>query len=352
MVYRREILARGGDGGDGCVSFRREKHVPFGGPDGGDGGDGGSVIIRCDPELMDLSTLGHRQEFGAEGGERGRGGRKRGRNGKDLVISVPVGTMVFSRDKLGHEVLLADLQNSGEKVWVARGGRGGLGNTRFATAVNQAPKVAGRGEPGEQLTVVLEVKLVTDICILGLPNSGKSTLLSAISRARPEIADYPFTTRRPVLAVVSDGKRDFIVAEIPAIVAGAHLGKGLGNDFLRHIHRAKVLIYLLDGSSPAIEDDLAALDQEVSTYPGLAQKRRIVAVNKVDLPEVRARLSSMKQSLAKLDAPFFFISALDGQAVVELTRKAIETVQQVEHADSMKSQVSMPILRPQPRKKK
>lgn len=352
MIYKKEIVVTGGSGGDGCVSFRREKHVPFGGPDGGDGGYGGHVVIRCDSELSDLSTLGQKREFAAERGERGGGGRKRGKNGKDLVICVPVGTVVSTQDRWGQEILLADLRECGQKVVVARGGRGGLGNARFATAVNQAPKVASKGAPGERRNIILEVRLVTDICIVGLPNSGKSTLLSAISRARPEIADYPFTTRSPALGVMSSDKRDFIVAEIPAIVEGAHLGKGLGNDFLRHAQRAKVLIYLLDGSSPTIVDDLATLDEEISLYPGLGQKRKIVAVNKVDLPPVQARLSSMKQRLATPGVQIFFISALRGEAVLELTRKAMEMVQQAEQGDGMKAQTPIPILRPQPRKKK
>lgn len=342
----------GGAGGDGCVSFRREKHVPLGGPDGGDGGYGGNVVVRCDPELMDLTALARRREFAADGGDPGGAGRKRGKNGKDLVVSVPVGTVVSTWDSSGREMLLADLLECGQSVVVARGGRGGLGNSRFATAVNQAPEVAGKGEPGQTRNVILEVRLVTDICIVGLPNSGKSTLLSAISRARPEIADYPFTTRRPTLGVTSDGNRDFVVGELPGIVEGAHLGKGLGNDFLRHAQRAKVLIYLLDGCSPTVADDLTTLDWETSLYPGLAQKPKIVAVNKIDSPEVQDRLSSMRQRFAKLGVPVFFISALHGQAVLELIRKAMEMVRQAEQDEVMKPQVSVPILRPEPRTKK
>jgi GTP-binding protein len=350
MVYKREIIIEGGCGGDGCVSFRREKHVPFGGPDGGDGGAGGNVIIVSDPNLVDLSLLGRRKEFVAENGRRGGGGRKRGKKGEDLAISVPVGTMVFTKADSGEEILLADLRTPGQKVLVAKGGRGGLGNTHFATAVNQAPEIASKGAPGEKRYIILEVKLVTDICIVGHPNSGKSALLSAISRAKPEIADYPFTTRQPILGVMLGDKRDFIVAEIPGLVEGAHLGKGLGNEFLSHAERTKLLIYLLDGSSPTLIDDLSTLDKEIALYQGLAHKPKIVVVNKVDLPEVQARLPEVKQYFARLGVPVFYISAVSGQAVLELTRKAMEMVDQASRDEEIISQAQIAVFRPKPRK--
>ncbi|MCK4843487.1 MAG: Obg family GTPase CgtA, partial [Dehalococcoidia bacterium] len=224
MIHKKEFMVRGGCGGDGCVSFRREKYVPFGGPDGGDGGDGGDVIVAVSPNVVGLSSMQWQKEFIAEDGRRGGGGRKRGKNGEDLVISVPVGTTVFTKADSGEEVFWADLCTPGQKVVVAGGGRGGPGNARFTTAVNQAPEIAGKGGSGEERHIVLELKLITDICIVGHPNSGKSTLLSAISRAKPEIADYPFTTRQPILGVMPDSRRDFIVAEIPGLVEGAHLG--------------------------------------------------------------------------------------------------------------------------------
>jgi GTP-binding protein len=355
MVYKRQIMVRGGSGGDGCVSFRREKHVPFGGPDGGDGGAGGNVIIRSNPNLVDLGVLGRRKEFAAENGRRGGDSRRRGKKGEDLVIAVPVGTMVFTRDKSGQETLLVDLTALGQEVVAANGGRGGLGNTRFATAVNQAPEIATKGGPGEKRYIVLEVKLITDMCIVGPPNSGKSTLLSAISRAKPEIADYPFTTRQPILGVMSGDRRDFIVAEIPGLVEGAHLGKGLGNDFLRHAERTKLLIYLLDGSSPTIIGDLSTLDKEIALYKGLSHKPKIVVVSKVDLPEVQARLPEVKQRLdpilSELGVPVFYISALSGQAVLELTGKAMEVVEQANRDEEMISPPApIAIFRPKPRK--
>jgi GTP-binding protein len=350
MVYRREIMVMGGYGGDGCISFRREKYVPFGGPNGGDGGKGGDVVIIASPNVADLKWMGSKKEFAAGNGRSGAGWRKRGKRGEDLAISVPVGTMVYAKTDSGEEMLLADLRTSGQKVLVAKGGRGGLGNARFATAVNQAPEIASKGESREKKDIVLEVKLITDICIIGQPNSGKSTLLSAISRARPQIADYPFTTRQPILGVMPGDKRDFIVAEIPGLVEGAHLGKGLGNAFLRHVERTRLLIYLLDGSSPAVIDDLSTLDRELALYKGLAQKPKIVAVNKIDLPEVQARLSEVKQSFAKLGVPVFCISALSGQAVLELTRKAMEMVDQASQDEERISQAHIAVFHPKPRK--
>ena len=354
MIYRRDITVVGGSGGDGCVSFRREKHVPFGGPDGGDGGGGGSVVVVASPDVVDLSLKGWRKGFVAGHGRRGVGGRKRGKKGEDLAISVPVGTMVFTKADSGAEILLADLRTPGQKVLVAKGGRGGLGNAHFATAVNQAPEIASNGESGEERYIILELKLITDICIVGQPSSGKSTLLSVISRARPEIADYPFTTRQPILGVMPGDKRDFIVAEIPGLVEGSHLGKGLGNEFLRHVERTKLLIYLLDGSSPTLIDYLSTLDKEIALYKGLSQKLKIVAVNKIDLPEVQARLPKVKQRLAPilsgLGVPVFYISAVNGQAVLELTRKAMEMVEQASRDEEIISQAQIAIFRPKPRK--
>jgi GTP-binding protein len=350
MIYKREIMVRGGRGGDGCVSFRREKYVPFGGPDGGDGGDGGNVFVMSSPNVVDLGLMRRKKEFVAGNGGRGGSWRKHGKKGEDLAISVPVGTMVFTKADSGEEILLADLSTPGHKVLVAKGGRGGLGNARFATAVNQAPEIASKGESGEERHIVLEVKIITDICIVGHPNSGKSTLLSAISRAKPEIADYPFTTRQPILGVMSNDRRDFVVAEIPGLVEGAHLGKGLGNEFLRHAERTKLLIYLLDGSSPTVLDDLSTLEKEIALYKGLAHKLKIVAVNKIDLPEVQARLPAVKQRLAKLGVPVFYISVVSGQAVLELVRKAVEMVDQASQNEEINSQAKITVFRPKPRK--
>ena len=350
MMYKKGIKVVGGCGGDGCVSFRREKYVPFGGPDGGDGGVGGDVVIVCDPNLPDLSPLGRRKEFAAGDGHRGERSRRRGRKGKDLDISVPVGTMVFAGAMLDQELLLGDLRTPGQRILVARGGRGGLGNAHFATAVNQAPKIAGNGESGEERDIMLEVKLITDVCIVGPPNSGKSTLLAAISKAKPEIADYPFTTRQPALGVMPGGSRDFIVAEIPGLVEGAHSGKGLGNDFLRHAERTKLLILLLDGSSSTVLHDLDTLDREIALYKDLSHKAKIVGVNKVDLAEVRARLPAMRRDFAGIGVATFYISAVSGEAVLELTRKATEMVEQMNREEQMIGRPQIAVFRPKPRK--
>jgi len=350
MICSKEIIVVGGCGGDGCVSFRRGKFVPFGGPDGGDGGDGGNVIVVASPNVVDLSLMRRQKEFVAEKGHRGGSWRKRGKKGENLAISMPVGTMVFTKADSGEEILLADLSTPERKVLVAKGGSGGLGNARFATAANQAPEIASKGESGEERYIILELKLITDICIVGHPNSGKSTLLSTISRAKPEIADYPFTTRQPILGVIPDDRRDFIVAEIPGLVEGAHLGKGLGNEFLRHAERSKLLVYLLDASSPTVIDDLSTLDKEIALYKGLSHKPRIVAVNKVDLPEVQARLPEVKQCFARLGVPVFYISAVSGQAVLELMRKAMEMVNQASQDEEIISRAQITVFRPKPRK--
>jgi GTP-binding protein len=350
MVYKKGITVRGGHGGNGCVSFRREKYIPFGGPDGGDGGSGGNVFIMASPNMVDLGLIMRRKEFIAKNGRGGSGWRKHGKKGEDLSILVPVGTMVFTKAGSGDEIFLVDLSAPEQKVLVANGGRGGLGNARFATAVNQAPEIASKGEPGEERDIVLEVKLITDICIIGHPNSGKSTLLSAISRAKPEIADYPFTTRQPILGAITDVRRDLIVTEIPGLVEGAHLGKGLGNEFLRHVERTRLLIYLLDGSSPTILDDLGTLEKEVALYKDLSRKPKIVAINKIDLPEVQSRLPEMKQRFADLRAPVFYISADSGQAVLELVRKAMEMVDQASLNKEIDTQADIKVFRPKPRK--
>jgi len=350
MINRKEFIVCGGCGGDGCVSFRREKYIPFGGPDGGDGGDGGNVVVVVSSDGVDLSLMHWRNEFVAENGRRGEGRRKRGRKGEDLVISVPLGTTVFAKGDSGEYVFWADLCSPGQKVVVAKGGRGGLGNAHFATASRQAPEVASKGEPGEKRGIILELKLITDICIVGRPNSGKSTLLSAISGARPEVADYPFTTRQPMLGVMQGDRRDFIVAEIPGLIQGAHLGKGLGNKFLRHAERTKLLIYLLDGESPTILDDLSQLDTEVALYKhDLSRKPKIIAVNKIDLPEVQARLPDLRQNLDQLGVSVFYISAIRGQAVLELAKKAMEMVDKASQDEERISQAQIAVFRPKPR---
>ncbi|MFU8796114.1 MAG: Obg family GTPase CgtA [Dehalococcoidia bacterium] len=351
MDYRKEVSVSGGAGGDGCVSFRREKYVPFGGPDGGDGGDGGSVIVVASRDVGDLSFMRRWSELRAGNGGRGRGWRKKGKNGEDLTIQVPVGTRVLCGTGHGLETELADLDAAGQEVVVARGGRGGVGNSRFATAVNQAPEVAGQGEAGEERCIVLELRPATDICIIGKPNSGKSTLLSAVTGARPEIASYPFTTREPVLGIISGDRDVFVVAEIPGLVAGAHLGKGLGNAFLRHAERTGVLILLLDGTSPNMMDDLSELEREIAEYGcGLARKPRIVAANKLDLPEAEEHVSRIRPELEALGMPVFYICASGGRGVPGLVGKAKEMAKKSGEAEQTDTPGQMAVFRPRPKK--
>jgi len=328
MIIRVEISARSGCGGDGIIHFRREKYIPRGGPDGGNGGTGGSVLLKASSRVIDLVLLKQRRRFIAEDGGRGGGSCKHGRKGRDLTILVPLGTTVFVKVN-GEELFLADLTTEAGEILVAKGGRGGLGNTCFATAVNQTPEIATKGKSGEELYLILKLKLLTDICIIGLPNSGKSALLTAISEAKPKIAGYPFSTREPVLGVIQNYRSSFVVAEIPALVEGAHAGRGLGNEFLCHAERTKMIIYLLDGTSFTVADDLETLNKELLSYNSdLLNKPYIVAVNKVDLPEVNARLPEIKQSLSWLDLPFFTISAATGYGISELAVKAMEMVEE------------------------
>jgi GTP-binding protein len=250
-----EIRIKAGCGGDGAVSFRHEKYVAFGGPDGGDGGDGGDVIIEASGSITSLRLFKQKRFFRAGDGKPGTGRRRHGKSGRDKIVAVPLGTVVLPKTQMGGDALIADLEQPGERVIVARGGKGGLGNIHFASATSQSPQIAQKGEPGEECSLILELKLIADIGIIGYPNVGKSTLLAAISAAKPKIASYPFTTLEPVLGVAEGGGQSVVVAEIPGLVDGAHLGRGLGHDFLRHVTRTRVLIHLLDGSSVSPPED-------------------------------------------------------------------------------------------------
>ncbi len=313
------IYVRGGKGGDGAVHFRREKYVPRGGPDGGDGGRGGSVYLEADPGLNTLSAFRHRQRFIAEDGRPGGPAQRHGRKGQDLIIKVPVGTIV--RDAETGEVI-ADLAQPGQRVLVARGGRGGLGNVHFATATNQAPTMAQRGEPGEERWLELELKLLADAGLIGFPNAGKSTFLAAVTAAKPKIAPYPFTTLVPNLGVVDVDDFSFVLADIPGLIEGAHAGAGLGHEFLRHIERTRVLVHILDASGQEGRDplhDFAVVNQELAAFsPELAKKPQIVAANKMDLPEARANWPRIKAELEQRGYKVFPISAATGEGVREV----------------------------------
>jgi GTP-binding protein len=307
------IYVKGGDGGNGALSFRREKYVPRGGPDGGDGGRGGSVYLRVNPNENTLLRFERQRHFRAERGGHGAGAKKHGRKGQDLIIDVPPGTVV--RDEHG---VLADLVQPGELLLVARGGRGGLGNVHFATATRQAPRFAQKGEPGEERWLHLELKTIADVGLVGLPNAGKSSLLAAISAARPKIAPYPFTTLTPNLGVARVGDLAVVVADIPGLVAGAHRGVGLGHQFLRHIERARLLLHVVDASAPDPAADYATVRAELAAYSAdVAARPELVALNKIDLPEARARLAEL---VAALGGPerVYPVSAVTGEGVSRL----------------------------------
>jgi GTP-binding protein len=316
------IKVKAGDGGRGCVSFRREKYVPRGGPNGGDGGDGGDVVIVADPQLATLLDLRYQKLYRAGRGEHGRGKDQHGKRGEDRIIFVPVGTIV--RDAQSGE-LLVDLNEEGERVVAARGGKGGRGNARFVSSTHRSPRQAQPGLPGDERELEIELRLLADVGIIGLPNAGKSTLIAAISSARPKIADYPFTTLAPNLGVVSYGEgKSFVVADIPGLIEGAHRGEGLGHKFLRHVSRTSLLIHLLDASLVREEDALAdwrAINRELELFdPALAAKPQIVVANKIDLPEARAMIVLLEKSLASMSLPFRAISAATGEGLIELKR--------------------------------
>lgn len=318
MIDSISIRAVGGNGGDGCISFRRQKFVPKGGPDGGDGGKGGDVVIVGDDSYSTLLHLKGRKLYRAGRGGHGSGRNRTGRNGEDLEVRVPVGTEVWRREEDGEWRLLADL-GEGDRIVVARGGGGGKGNLRFVSPTNQEPLLAEKGERGEDVEIRLDMKLLADVGIIGKPNAGKSTLLAACSRAHPKIADYPFTTTEPVLGVVETRDRQFTLVEIPGLIEGAHEGVGLGIRFLRHAERTRVVVHLLDGLSQDPYRDYQEIHEEVRQYqPAMAERPQVIAVNKVDITEVRERVEEIRASLERVGRPVFFISAARGEGVHEL----------------------------------
>ena len=348
MFDRVEIIIKSGDGGDGAISFRREKFIPFGGPDGGDGGNGGSVVIRADESVSSLRRFKQNRLYRAEKGYGGGGNRKHGKNGDDLVLTVPLGTVITQKTEAGGDAFIADLEQAGSEAVVSQGGRGGRGNTHFASSTNQAPHIAQRGAFGEELSILLEMRLIADVGIIGYPNAGKSTLLAAASSARPKIASYPFTTVEPVLGVVETGQERFVMAEIPGLIAGAHLGKGLGHDFLRHILRTKILIHLISGTSDSPIEDMVRVNEELTLFDtALARKPQVVALNKIDLPEVQARLTEIKDALGSAGIRAHYISASTGQGVSELMAEAVRVLKRVSAEGKKRVGVPIKVLRPQ-----
>lgn len=323
FIDEAKVFVKSGKGGDGCVSFRREKYVPKGGPNGGDGGNGGDVVIVANSQLSSLLDTKYRKHYNAKNGENGRGKDQHGKSAPDLVIQVPLGTIV---KKVADGELLGDLTEDGERLIVAKGGRGGKGNSRFTSATNQTPRFATEGKDGEEFEILLELKILADVGILGFPNAGKSTFISKISAARPKIADYPFTTLVPNLGVVEYGEfKSFVLADIPGIIEGAHEGVGLGIQFLKHVERTHLLIHMLDltpipNRNPV--DDYNKMNHELKSYSKqLAEKPQIVVLNKTDIPGTEKICLETEKYFNQIGIDIYKISAITGEGVKDLIYK-------------------------------
>ena len=337
------IHVKSGKGGDGMMHFRREKYVPRGGPDGGDGGKGGNVIFEVKSTLNTLSSFRQNQKFKAEEGVKGGPSQMTGHNGKDLIIYVPPGTILFDADTAE---LIGDLTEPGQQLTILKGGRGGRGNQHFATSRNQAPRTAEKGEPAQERRIKLELKLIADIGLIGVPNAGKSTLLSVLTNARPKIAPYPFTTLEPNLGVANiDDDTTVVLADIPGLIEGASQGAGLGHDFLRHVQRTRVLIHLLDGLSEDPLADYSQINSELSLFdPNLAKKPQLVALNKIDQPEVQERLGDIQKQFKKQKVELMTISALARTNTRELLVKAYQKLAEAPPLEEIEP--PLPVYRP------
>ncbi|ACO04185.1 MAG TPA: GTPase ObgE [Persephonella sp.] len=338
FIDKAKIHVKAGDGGNGCVAFRREKYVRMGGPSGGNGGKGGDVIIMADKSLKTLMDFRYKKHFKAENGQHGSGNNRHGRNGKDLIIKVPVGTVV--KDAETGEIL-ADLIYDGQKVVVAKGGRGGRGNAAFKTSTNQAPDYAEEGQPGEERWIELELKLIADIGIIGFPNAGKSTLISVLSKAKPKIADYPFTTLTPVLGVLQlDYGKSVVIADIPGLIEGASKGAGLGHEFLRHIERTKALIHMIDISDQRERDPIEAfeiINKELEKYsPELVKKPQIVVGNKIDMLSDRSLIEKLKKEFSKRGYPFVAVSLVTKEGLDQLIKLIAEVYEKISEKELIK----------------
>ena len=313
-----KVHTRSGAGGSGCVSFRREAHLEYGGPDGGNGGRGGDVIAIAVEGLNTLIDYRYQQHFFAKNGRPGMGKQRSGKDGDDIILKVPVGTEILEEDQ---ETVIADLTELGQSITIAKGGNGGFGNLHFKSSTNQAPRRANPGQPEIERTIWLRLKLIADVGLLGLPNAGKSTFLAATSNARPKIADYPFTTLHPNLGVVGIDNREFVIADIPGLIAGAHEGRGIGDRFLGHVERSSVLLHLIDGTSATIEEDYTTIIEELTQYGGdLAEKPRITALNKIDAlhPDAVAKIINRLEQVT--DATIYPMSGISKSGVSEVLR--------------------------------
>ncbi|MFN2449085.1 MAG: GTPase ObgE [Candidatus Baltobacteraceae bacterium] len=346
FIDEATVTVVAGSGGDGVVAWRREKYVPKGGPAGGDGGHGGTVYLQATPELSTLVEFRFKRQFAADTGKSGAKSNKSGRAGDDLVIPVPVGTLVYRTLEDEPEAFLTDLKRPGERIVVAKGGRGGQGNQHYATSTRQAPRFAEKGEPGERCTLRLELRLLADCGIVGLPNAGKSTLLSAVSAARPKIADYPFTTLEPQLGVVRlSDEESFVMVDVPGLIEGAHAGAGLGDQFLRHVERTRVLIHLLDGAKTLDEilADKDVIENELRAWKaGLAGKPSMLVVSKLDLPEAQERLEQLRERFAAVRG----ISSATGAGVKDLLFAIWREIQNTPLPEIVKPEPAHIVLKP------
>jgi GTP-binding protein len=313
-----KVYIRSGSGGNGCISFRREKFIEFGGPDGGDGGGGASVWAEAVDGLNTLIDFRYQQHWFAQNGQGGRGQNRTGANGDDIVLRVPVGTEILEEDE---ETVIADLTELGQRILLAKGGNGGWGNLRFKTSTNQAPRRANSGQDGVERTLWLRLKLIADVGLVGLPNAGKSTFLSATSNARPKVADYPFTTLHPNLGVVAVDNTEFVVADIPGLIEGAHEGRGLGDIFLGHVERSAVLLHLIDGTSGSLIEDYQTICNELSAYgAGLADKQRVTVLNKIDALDDEERVFLKEELEAAGAQDVVMMSGASGEGVTDVLR--------------------------------
>ena len=324
FLDQAKIYVKAGDGGSGSASFRREKFIEFGGPDGGDGGDGGSIILIAKENLNTLIDFRYQQHFKAERGQNGMGKKKTGRNGKDLILQVPIGTQVFEED---NNTLIEDLKKSGEKIIIAKGGKKGLGNVRFKSSINRSPRKKTDGSEGESFWIWLQLKVIADIGIIGMPNSGKSSLLSILTKAKPKIANYPFTTINPNLGVTSYSDKEITIADIPGLIEGAHEGVGLGDKFLRHIERCKSLVHLIDLTENEILENYLKIRKELSKYSdGLLKKKEIIIFNKIDIintNEINEKINNFKKKIKK---NIYKISVVQNKGISALKKVLVNNV--------------------------
>jgi len=324
FLDQTKIYVKAGDGGSGSASFRREKFIEFGGPDGGDGGDGGSVVLVAEENLNTLIDYRFQQHFKAKSGQNGMGKKKTGKTGKDLILKVPVGTQIFEED---NNTLIEDLKMVGQKIIVAKGGKRGLGNVRFKSSINRAPRKKTDGSEGESFWICLQLKVIADVGIIGMPNAGKSSLLSVLTKAKPKIADYPFTTLNPNLGVTSYSDKEVTIADIPGLIEGAHEGIGLGDKFLRHIERCKSLIHLIDITDEDILENYLKIRTELSKYSkNLLKKKEIIVFNKIDIiniDEIEEKINNFKKKIKK---NIYKISVTQNKGLITIRKLLVKNV--------------------------